>query len=269
MAVSDRTSGPRFRYPQPMELEGSILVELVPQPPADAAVRVSARIRTASRWFTLSALVLLMAGIGFGIVLRTAATTLPDSVYWPLAAALAVIIGATALSWRTLVAARNPAAAALYYAAACLNRLRESGTRRADVQYLCIMLPFLERQLLADRLSKRAAGTRVARGHIAAVQAGLAHRIGEAECAWRRDPCVSTAKALEESIARAAVVIALDAWFTSRTTRAAGDQPTTLPAPGHVPLLPRILDSAMDKGTELGVGAIASALMLLLANTWR
>ena len=98
-----------------------------------------------------------------------------------------------------------------------------------------------------------------------AVQAGLARRIGEAERAWRQDPRAATVKALRDSIAQAAVVVALDAWFTSRTK----DQPGTLAAPGRVPLLPRIFEAVMTKSTEFGVGVAGSAILLLLAGAGR
>ena len=237
--------------------------------PDDGSVRAATRIRRAGRWFTYSALLLPMAALSLGIAGTYLAKGLPTGVYWTLAATLAALVMVIALRWRALVATLSPPTAALYYAAACLNRLRSDGTRPGDLQYLAIMLPFLEQQLIADHLANQVAGTKIARAHVAGVQSGLVARIGRAELAWRNSGGISGGKALRESIGRAAAVVALGAWFISRTTPVAQDQLTVSHAHERAPLLGRVLDTAFAKATDALLSVAMGAIALLFAGVWR
>ena len=174
-----------FAYPNPHELAPWIAAEMGSGPSASAADAAAKRISTAGRMFTYSALTVPIAGALAGFGLSRIPTRMPEATYWTIALTLAVLVLFTTASWRSLVGLRWPSVATLFYGAACINRLRVGGNEQHDLRYLTIVLPLLERQLSSPHLASEVAGTKVARLHVAGIQAKLVADIGEAERHWR------------------------------------------------------------------------------------
>lgn len=254
-----------FAYPNPHELAPWIAAEMGSGPSASAADAAAKRISTAGRMFTYSALTVPIAGALAGFGLSRIPTRMPEATYWTIALTLAVLVLFTTASWRSLVGLRWPSVATLYYGAACINRLRVGGNEQHDLRYLTIVLPLLERQLSSPHLASEVAGTKVARLHVAGIQAKLVADIGEAERHWRGERGTAGRDGLRGAIGRAVAIVVLDGWFVCKT-KPSTVQTTPVPGSHESSVFARVWDSIASKGTDAALGAVGSGALLILAS---
>lgn len=234
--------------------------------------QAAARVRRTRYQVVYTALVPSLIGWLAAAWLSKSGSALNDAQFWVLVCALALLVTAATFSWRTIVSARAPEQVSMYYAAACIDRLRGGGLRRGDSHYLQVVLSASESVLLSTALNRRAAGTSGARARVAGVQAGLAGQIGLAEEAWRKTRTEDAARELGECIGRALVVVTLRAWFTCNTQAQVGQNHSTVTfgtppkAAGTESLLTRTVETTVGKGMELLLSASGSAVVLLIAG---
>ena len=248
-----------FRFPSAQELENSSTVQV------DAAA-MRQRIRRRGVLFLVSGFLPLVIGVAIAAVLMKLGSGLSDAQYFSILLVVVIATFLSVLQWRDVAVRLWPIHAIDYYASAILNRVRNRETARdADLAYLRVVLPDLEKVMTSGVLARRLAGTSLARERFANHHKTIAHTLGECETRIVRDADAESTAALRGL----AVSLLLGSW----TRLPSNSDPGSLEeVDSSTPsgLITRAGNALFDKSVDkVAEGAVAALIVLGGGIAWR
>ncbi len=179
-----------FRFLDASELEDSSAL------PVDGRA-MRRQIKRRALLFLLSAFLPVAVAIAIAVALASLGAGLSDAQYFTVLFLVVVATFLLVLQWRDVALRLWPIHAMEYYASAVLNRLRNIETATdADLAYLRVVMPDLERLLTGGLLARRLAGTSLTRERFTNYHGMLAHNLGECESRLLRHPGPESTRAL-------------------------------------------------------------------------